>query len=627
MLNLKPKIEKTKRDVARNVRAILLVEKISPCLLTYEIADAIIKSLHPFVELTFSALIINELVKGRNLTVLAELVLLFMFGTFLFGIADDILSKNISVKRELFNESHEIFLNSYSFSMDFEKVENPATTELREQIEGIMDTENGGLKAVPVHIGELCKNVVSATVAGAMCFRMLYAVNSEGIKVLGITSNWFAAVFAGVIILCVLYISISEKRQKEKMFQATMDGTRHNRYLSYYLYEYLDDNMYAKDIRIFHQSELITREMQEKGFDAWVKVFKACESLEKRYGGQNSFISSLMSGIVYIFVALRAFAGAIGIGDVMKYCGAINQLITSLSGVAAIWASMENNSSYLSLVFSYMDLGKDVHIGTKAVIPSPEGSYEFEFHNVSFKYAGTDVYALKNLSFRIRNRERLAVVGMNGSGKTTMIKLLSGLYKPDQGYITLNGINIEEYNYQQYRRLFAVVFQDFRLFAFPLGENVATCKVYDCQKVWNVLERAGIRSRVEGLEHQLKHPLYKQFDDAGVDISGGEEQKIAISRALYRNAGIYILDEPTAALDPESEYEIYAKMNELTGHNTVIFISHRLSSCCGSDNIIVFHNGEIVQNGTHEKLLKDVSGKYYELWNAQARHYERISQN
>lgn len=622
MLKIKEKINNARSSIHSNKRAIKLVHQISPYLILCEILRAIIKAVMPFVEITFSAMIINELVGVRDKDELIKLVLSSIISLFVLGIISELLSKKIKVKGEIFAESHEIFLNNYSYNMDFQKVEDSNTSELRDRIEGIMDTENGGLKAISSNIGELCKNVVSVVIASVMCFNMLFTFNSSKSDRSWITSNWFTLGFLAVIVVCIYIIAQLSKKQKKKMFDASLEGTKYNMYIGYYLWEYLDDNMYAKDIRIFDQSEVVTTEMQDKGFNAWVGIFKACERLEKIYGGLNSFISAIISGLVYIFVGLRALIGAISIGNVIKYYGAITQLFTSVSGVATTITSIHNNNLYLELVFEYIDLGVDLHDGEKEVTCNSTGGYEFELHNVSFKYKGTDHYALKNVSLKINDKERLAIVGMNGSGKTTMIKLLCGFYKPDEGYITLNGINIKELNYQQYKKLFSVVFQDFRLFAFGLGENVSVSQNYDEAKVWDSLEKAGMKTRAERMEYKLDNPLYKQFDDRGVDVSGGEEQKIAIARALYRDSNVYILDEPTAALDPESEYEIYSKMNEMTQQNTVIFISHRLSSCCYSDKIAVFHCGQIVQYGTHEELLEDNTGKYYELWNAQAKHYK-----
>ena len=217
--------------------------------------------------------------------------------------------------------------------------------------------------------------------------------------------------------------------------------------------------------------------------------------------------------------------------------------------------------------------------------------------------------------------ERLAVVGMNGSGKTTFIKLLCRLYDPTEGEIYMNDFNIRKYDYRQYLDIFSVVFQDYNLLAVPLGNNVASAAAWDSVKTERLLYEVGFGERYEELPQKLETPLYKNFDEDGVNISGGEAQKIALARALYKDAPFIILDEPTAALDPVAEAEIYSKFNEIVGDKTAIYISHRLSSCRFCDKIAVFDKGEIVQVGTHEELLADETGKYFELWNAQAQYY------
>ena len=215
----------------------------------------------------------------------------------------------------------------------------------------------------------------------------------------------------------------------------------------------------------------------------------------------------------------------------------------------------------------------------------------------------------------------IGIAGGTGSGKTTMIKLLCRLYDPTEGYITLNGIDITKYDYEDYLALFSVVFQDFRLFSFSLGENVACTQDYDADKVLSCLNIAGMKERVSSLPDGLKSVIYKDFDENGIEISGGEAQKIAIARALYKDAPFVILDEPTASLDPIAEYEIYSRFNDMVENKTAVYISHRLSSCRFCDKIAVFHEGEMIQFGSHEDLLKDTNGKYYELWNAQAQYY------
>lgn len=248
--------------------------------------------------------------------------------------------------------------------------------------------------------------------------------------------------------------------------------------------------------------------------------------------------------------------------------------------------------------------------------------YEVEFRNVSFKYPGAENWALRNVSMKFKVGSRLAIVGENGSGKTTFIKLLCRLYDPQEGEILLNGIDIRKYNYRDYMNIFSVVFQDFQLLSQPIGANVAGSSEYDRDRVLAALKDAGFEDRLQELPQGLDTYLYRDFAEDGINVSGGEAQKIAIARALYKDAPFIILDEPTAALDPIAEAEIYAKFNDIAGDKTAVYISHRLSSCKFCDEIAVFHEGGIIQQGTHEELVENENGKYFELWHAQAQYYE-----
>lgn len=280
----------------------------------------------------------------------------------------------------------------------------------------------------------------------------------------------------------------------------------------------------------------------------------------------------------------------------------------------------------IALAIESFDIPQKMNGGTlplekKADFNGQDHSYEIEFCNVSFRYPASDSYALKNVNLKIRAGERLAVVGMNGSGKTTFVKLICRLYDPTEGKIKLNGIDVREYNYEEYLAAFSVVFQDFKLFSFSLGQNVAARAEYDAEKASDCLITSGFGARLSAMPKCLGTYLYKDFDKEGVEVSGGEAQKIALARALYKNAPFIILDEPTAALDPISEYEVYEHFNEITNDKTAIFISHRLASCRFCDKIAVFDRGNIVELGSRTELLENESGKYSELWHAQAQYY------
>ena len=283
------------------------------------------------------------------------------------------------------------------------------------------------------------------------------------------------------------------------------------------------------------------------------------------------------------------------------------------------------NAPYLKTLYDYLDLPNKMYKGSLTTEKRSDRQYTVEFLDVSFRYPGSEQYALRHLSMTFKVGERLAVVGMNGSGKTTFIKLLCRLYDPTEGVILLNGIDIRKYRYDEYMDIFSVVFQDFKLFSLPLGQNVATAQHYDAARAADCLQKAGFSDRLARMPKGLDTCLYKDLDEDGVTISGGEAQKIAIARALYKDAPFIVLDEPTAALDPVAEAEIYAKFNEIAGDKTAIYISHRLSSCKFCDEIAVFDHGEVVQQGTHEELLGEPDGKYYELWNAQAQYYTEES--
>ena len=348
----------------------------------------------------------------------------------------------------------------------------------------------------------------------------------------------------------------------------------------------------------------------------------------------SAAIASVYNGFIYVFVCLKAWAGAFGIGSVTQYISSITLLSQALSKLLTNFGEMYNNAAFLKVTFEFLDIPNSMYQGSLTTEKRSDINYEVEFKNVSFKYPNAETYALRNVSLKFKVGQRLAIVGMNGSGKTTFIKLLCRLYDPTEGEILLNGINIRKYNYDDYMRIFSIVFQDYALLPFPLAENVATSKNYDEEQVIAALCKAGFyedsvsdkdRAEVNSSETNQKIGLdtylYKNFDNKGVEISGGEAQKIAIARALYKDAPFIILDEPTAALDPIAEAEIYGKFNDIADSKTAIYISHRLSSCKFCDEIAVFHEGEVIQQGTHNSLVADETGKYYELWNAQAQYY------
>ena len=270
---------------------------------------------------------------------------------------------------------------------------------------------------------------------------------------------------------------------------------------------------------------------------------------------------------------------------------------------------------------SFIDL--DVADDEKDCIPLPDtDSYEIEFVDVSYKYLKSDKEALSHLNLKIRAGEKLAVVGLNGAGKTTMIKLLLRLYDPTEGYITLNGTDIRKFRRADYYKLFAPVFQNVEIFAFLMSENIAMERAgeLDAEKALRCAFDAGLEERVVSLVKGIETPLTKIVEDDGVDLSGGEKQKLALAKALYKGARIVVLDEPTSALDAIAEQALYESFDEMIGDRSAVYISHRLASTRFCDRIAMFENGHLAEYGSHDDLMA-ANGKYAEMFNTQAQYY------
>ena len=343
------------------------------------------------------------------------------------------------------------------------------------------------------------------------------------------------------------------------------------------------------------------------------------------YAALGASVTALTTGIIYLFTCLKALGGAFDVGSCTQYIGAATAMVANVFALSDIAGLLKANTPYLEKTFAYLDIPNEMYQGSLTTEKRSDRAYDVEFQDVSFRYPGSQIWALRHVNMKFKVGKRLAIVGENGSGKTTFIKLLCRLYDPQEGQILLNGIDIRKYRYDDYMAIFSVVFQDFQLLCRSLGSNVAGSMDYDREKAQKALVDAGFGDRLKRLPQGLDTVLYKDLSDDGVEISGGEAQKIAIARALYKDAPFIILDEPTAALDPITEAEIYGKFDKITGDKTAIYISHRLSSCKFCDEIAVFQDGKVIQQGSHETLVADKAGKYYALWNAQAQYYTKTT--
>lgn len=425
-------------------------------------------------------------------------------------------------------------------------------------------------------------------------------------------SEWFKAVY-----LNGKQMKIWEKTQASKSFILARRVTS--------AYWGLVAGVYqnGKDFRIYDESELILNKMDESA-DAQIKERKKAFKQSLPYDFAFQMMNIVSRILMYGFAVVRALSGMLTPGEVIAFALYFTEVQSGISQFSDCYSMVKISPPFCKQVFDFLDIPDEKYMGTIPTEKRDDNEYEFEFRHIWFKYLGCEDYTLKDINLKWKIGEKMALVGHNGCGKSTLVKLLCRLYDPTEGEITLNGIDIRKYDYADYMALFSVVFQDSHLFSFSMAENVAASTEYDAERVTECVKRAGLGERLATMPHGINTCLYKDFDSEGVEISGGEEQKLCLARAIYKGSPFIVLDEPTAALDPISEHDIYTKFNSIVGTRTAIYISHRLSSCRFCDEITVMENGRIAERGSHEALLQK-QGVYQKLWTAQAEYYRETA--
>ncbi len=583
---------------------------------------AVVNALTPYLGIYLSAQIINELAGARNLDRLTRLVVAALASTALLTLlkAASERWKN-SAHAGRYYRQEKIFADKL-LAMDFCSVDDPRTHDLRSQIRQNSSWGGWGLGKLMEYTEGLLTALMRIIGAAALSISLFTLRVPASAGALSRLNHPIFIVLIIAIMFAVTFLAPVLSNHANSYWARAADGAREaNRRFGFYGFMAYDHDR-ALDIRMYRQDILCRQNFhQEHVFGPKGQVAQYARGPMGALNALSAAVAHLFTGIVYTFVCLKAWGGAFGVGSVTQYISAITSFSAGVSSLISTLGDMQNNAPYLREIFEFLDIPNEMYQGSLTVEKRSDRNYEIEFRDVSFKYPTSDTYALRHVSMKFKIGSRLAVVGENGSGKTTFIKLLCRLYDPTEGEILLNGINIKKYDYHEYLSVFSVVFQDFKLFAYPLGQNVATTMNYDQARVEECLQEAGFGDRLKEMPAGTATCLYKDFDDKGVELSGGEAQKIAIARALYKDAPFIVLDEPTAALDPVAEFEIYAKFNQIVSDKTAIYISHRLSSCRFCDEILVFDQGRVVQQGSHDQLVIAESGKYYELWHAQAQYY------
>ena len=611
---MKTKFLKLFDDVSKNIRGLKIMTQHEPMFFFYSTSKCVLEALGPYVNIFIAAMLIEELAGERNPGRLFALTLVILAVDAVISLVKGMLVRRCDIYNDgLWADQMRIMADKMKI-LDFPDVDSKYAIRLAAKMEHAANWANWGLmRTVDIYDKSITAflRIITGIALGASLFTKLVPSGHE-FEVLN-HKAFILLILGFMLLISILSPACGAKADKywADLGEKIILG---NRAFSYYCFLSEDDKR-AADMRLYGQEKIA-----EYYYDKYFSLSRDTK-FSARWRFLEGAISMVLTGIIYLFVCLKAWAGAFGIGAVTQYIGAATNTFMGIKDFFAAVTMMRTNAGYLDTVFEFMDIPNKMYQGSLTTEKRVDRKYEVEFRDVSFKYPESEQYSLRHVNMKFKVGEKLAVVGMNGSGKTTFIKLLCRLYDPTEGEILLNGINIKKYRYDEYMDIFSVVFQDFNLFSRPLDENVAGSMNPDEERVTSCLKDAGFELDETKMTKGLKTWLYKNIDKEGVEISGGEAQKIAIARALYKDAPFIILDEPTAALDPIAEAEIYEKFNDIVGDKTAVYISHRLSSCKFCDEIAVFHEGTVIQKGTHEELLQDTAGKYYELWNAQAKYY------
>lgn len=603
----------------KKMKSILLafkeMHRLEKRLTPLSVILAAVTAVMPFINIWFTSKIIDLLDTGADMKELALYIglavginlILFFLSYFLNDMY--FMYRSLMYNKELQNISEKLFKTEY------QKLEN---SDFKELIHKHSEAQDRVFSAF-VQFSWMMRDFISGALTLIISIIIIIPLFKIGFTKTGETyfekPVFLLTIFAAIAVMVVIILVVAMKMNKA-WFKASDEYSRLDRIFYYFLNMFTDYNT-GKEIRLYKEQNLIEHTATDILLTDGEKLLKKVSLNSAKSSSFVAILGAIVGFGIYLFIGVKGLYGLFGIGSLVLYCGSFMQIINGIIKMAATFGKTEEMVPLVNYYFDIMNTKDEMEYGDK-VLDTTE--FELEFKNVSFRYPDAENYSLKDINIKIKNGEHLAVVGRNGSGKTTFIKLMCRLYDVTDGEILINGINIKDYTKESIIQLYSVVFQDFRIFSLPLNDNVCAGKEHDKDKLYNCLEQANIKERTESLPNKDNTILYKDMDKAGVEISGGEAQKLALARALYKDSPVVILDEPTASLDPIAENEIYSRFNSFTQNKTAIYISHRLSSCVFCNRIAVFDKAELVETGTHNELLNN-SGKYSELWNAQAQYY------
>lgn len=571
-------------------------------LLVVMVLNIITSAAEPFPYIIFSKYILDALVLGNDY----GMVLLYsglMFGTnFVLTNVVRFLNEYKAVMSVKMSNVLADNVRKKCMEMDYEMFNNTAMQDRATLALSL--SANNNFVGLLDGVGRMFSNVI--ILAGVI----LIVIQFDILLII--------AAFLIVGVQCALYLKSSRLRMKIEQ-----DSSIANRCIRFLEPLFMKPKI-KKDIDIYHMGDYLL-EKHKSFVGLWMDTFVKKARTNCVYGMFNTMVSLVYQLFAYIILGLKVFSGGISVGSFTMGINSLNNFMTSMNGIVQSVIDVRTKLYFINKYDVFLKIpSKYDKYGKRGLEGMDLDDICIEFEGVSFKYPGSTSYVLKNINLKIKGKERIAVVGGNGAGKTTFIMLLTRMYAPTEGRITINGVDIKDIDRESYMSLFSVVHQDFLMLPFSILENIVLGEEVDegvRTEIMELLRRCGLKDRVESMYQGLQTPVTKEIDARGVDLSGGEMQKIAIARALYKNAPVVILDEPTAALDPMAEYEIYRQFSRMTYHKTAIYISHRIASTRFCDRIVVFDKGTVGEAGTFDELIER-RGLYYDFYHKQAQYFE-----
>ncbi len=568
--------------------------------LLFLLFDVILSSVIPFIGMFLIKHSVNMLTSGEEFLRYLNVVLALLLSLFGVTLLQSIVNTKSGVLGNMIGDK--LFRNIFNKTMkiDYEMLLDKKILEKRELAMQVI--EQGRFNNLAGNFKQFISNAI-------VLVGIIYLLSN--------IEFWILLIVIGIVI--VNSFSTSTRKKAERTIH--MESIPVNRKISYF-WLINSEFTFGKEIRTYNMQNslnVIHHELTKTIQKYITKIFGL------KLKGNIIFLGTnlCLNVVIYLFLGYKLLVKhLISMGDFSLYLNAITTFNSSVQSMVASYIDISNNGQYLKDYFDFIELQSKYSVSNFKLPYQIENELVFAFENVSFTYPYQSEPSLSNINLTINNKERLSIVGKNGAGKTTLVKLLLRLYEPTEGRILFNGIDIKEIDYEQYLKLFSTVFQDFKLFAFRILDNITSLSnaEVNLNDVNSSLGKAGLSDKIKALERGVETYLYKIYEEDGIELSGGESQRLAIARALYKNAPVVILDEPTAALDPKAEYDIYTKFLSLIETKTSIFISHRLSSTKFCNRIVVLHNGKIIEIGNHSELLAQ-NGYYAELFNLQAQFY------